>query len=126
MPLDIQQWYYSKIGKGNCLFLDTWGQTGTHLCNNILLVTCCKYSDYKMNGNGTSMIYIELGGTGILRWDAPERKMRASFPPSKSFALYGVDLVSYVDLVGVTRSTRVDVLLVLHTYVYTVHVACLV
>ncbi len=79
-----------------------------------------------MNGNGTSVIYIELGGTGILRWDAPERKMRASFPPSKSFALYGVDLVSYVDLVGVTRSTRVDVLLVLHTYVYTVHVACLV
>ena len=34
MPPDIEEWCYSEVGKGKCLFIDNWGQTG----NNILHV----------------------------------------------------------------------------------------
>ena len=36
----------------------------------------------------------ELGGTGIVRWEAPEGKERSDFPSSKSFTLFGVEPVS--------------------------------
>jgi len=39
------------------------------------------------------IMYIEIGGIGIMRWDCPKELERNHFPASKSFALYGTKLV---------------------------------
>ena len=30
VPPDIEEWCYSKLGKGKCVFIDNWGQAGIY------------------------------------------------------------------------------------------------